>query len=165
MYNDERGNESHQSSQQHLSKISRRNPFAFCQAIFRTRFKLATDQWPSLVDGAHHGVAIQRRAPAVIQAQHNLATPLIGIDIALRHAGVGDKHHFQLATAGCAGRTSDFRFAVNLCERNKRGVQSVSPGYLADGPGARAASHCSRGNTPAQTSPSSTMLGQNPRGR
>jgi len=61
--------------------------------------------------------AIQRRAPAVVQTQHHFAAPFIGIDKAIRHAGVGDQHHFELAAARRTGRAGDRRFG-DLCVRD-----------------------------------------------
>ena len=91
------------------SPIRRRNPPALFNALWRPHLELPAYQRAFFVDGAHHRVAIQRRAPAVIQAQHDLPTPIVGVDIALGHARVGDQHDFELAAAGRAGRAGDRR--------------------------------------------------------
>lgn len=75
-------------------------------AIGRAHFVFTAYQWPLLVDHAHQCVSIQRSAPAIVQPCHGLSAPLIDFDIVCGHAGIGEQHDFQPATAGFAAVTA-----------------------------------------------------------
>ena len=93
-----------------LSAIRSGNPLAFFNAFRCTHLEFPADERAFFVDGAHHRVAIERGAPAVVQTQHDFPAPVIGIDEPFRHTRVGDQHDFELAAAGCAGRAGDRGF-------------------------------------------------------
>lgn len=75
---------------------------ALCQAVFAAQFELAANQGALVIDAAQHGVPVECCAPAIIQASHGTAAPLVGVDIDRRHAGVGDQQYFKAATTSLA---------------------------------------------------------------
>ena len=90
-----------------ISAIRRRNSPTLFNALRCAHLELPANQRTLLVDRAHHGVAIQRGTPTIVQAQHDFAAPIVGIDLTFRHTGVGNQHHFKLAAAGRTGRAGD----------------------------------------------------------
>lgn len=71
--------------------------------------KLTANQWPLLVYRTHHRISIQRRAPTIIQLRHTSPAPLIGLNKAIWHTGIGNKEHLQTTTAGFTACTSHLR--------------------------------------------------------
>lgn len=75
---------------------------AFYLALVTSHLEVAANCRSALVYRAPKRIAIQCRAPAVIEARHDASTPGVDIDEMLGHAGVGDQEHFKTATAGMA---------------------------------------------------------------
>lgn len=63
---------------------------------------VAADARPLLVYSAQHGVPLQRGAPAVSEACHDLSAPTVGLNEFQRHIVVANEYHLKPATAGLA---------------------------------------------------------------
>lgn len=74
--------------------------------------KFATDPGALVVNGTAHGVAVERRAPAVREAGHYPAAPAVNFDKMAGDARLGDKHDFEAATARLAVIAGNFRFRL-----------------------------------------------------
>lgn len=69
--------------------------------------KFSANQGAVLVNGTQQGIAIQSRAPTVIQSRHNLPTPFIGLYVSLWHPGISQNNDFQPTAASLAMGTAD----------------------------------------------------------
>jgi hypothetical protein len=75
---------------------------ALDQAITIAHFIIPAYSGPPFIDSAKHGPPIKRRTPAIIEATHHFAAPVIHFRQASRGIIVAHQHHFKAATASLA---------------------------------------------------------------
>jgi len=79
----------------------------FLAALIGTHFKFPTDPGTVFVDGTQESIAIQGRAPPILQAQHGLPAKFVKSDMPFGHTRVGNDHDFQAAATRLTVRTGN----------------------------------------------------------
>lgn len=82
-------------------------PRSLDQAITFTHLVFTTDERPAFVDRAFHGVSVQCRTPAIVQAAHHDSAPLVLAGKSQRYVIIAHQQDFQPATTGFAGGARD----------------------------------------------------------